>query len=115
MRENITDPVTGPVNTVSIDLGPIEELATESSLRIGEWNFVLVHRHYDPLFQKWGNLCSRVVTKIVMRADNKKPIRWYHTAVYDFCYDQYDRYGDYYRVLDNSFGEANDDELYEVR
>lgn len=101
--------------TKSVDLGPSEELPTQSSLSIGDWNFVLVHRHYDPLLQKWGNLCSRVVTKIVLRADNEKPIRWYHRAMYDFCYDQYDRYGDYYRILDNSFGEASDDDIREVR
>jgi len=103
------------VDTGTIDLGPIVDLKAERTLSYSDWNAVLVHRHYDPLLQKWGNLCSRIVTKIVVRAANEKPIRWYHTAIYDFCYDQYDRYGDYYRVIDNSFGEAKDDELYEVR
>jgi hypothetical protein len=99
----------------SIDLGPSEELPTRSTLNEADWNFVLVHRHWDPLLQKWGNLCSRVVTRITLRADNEKPIRWYHRFLFDFCYDQYDRYGDYYRILDNSFGEKEDDELLEVR
>lgn len=102
-------------DTLEIDLGPSVDLKLESVLNYADWNTVLVHRHYDPLMQKWGNFCSRIVTKITLRADNKKPIRWYHVLVFDFCYDQYDRYGDYYRVLDNSFGEANNDELYEVR
>lgn len=100
---------------LEIDLGPSVDLKLESVLNYADWNTVLVHRHYDPLMQKWGNFCSRIVTKITLRADNKKPIRWYHALVFDFCYDQYDRYGDYYRILDNSFGEANNDELYEVR
>lgn len=98
-----------------INLGPSTDLPTESKLNYADWNMVLVHRHYDPLFQKWGNFCSHIVSKIVLRADNKKPIRWYHKAIYDFCYDQYDRFGDYYRILDNSFGEANNDDIYEVR
>ncbi len=104
-----------PVDTGTIDLGPIVDLKAERNLNYADWNMVLVHRHYDPLMQKWGNLCSRIVTKVTIRADNNQPIRWYHKMVYDFCYDQYDRYGDYYRVLDNSFGEKDDDELYEVR
>lgn len=103
------------VDTGSIDLGPSTELPTQSSLNTGDWNFVLVHRHYDPLFQKWGNFCSRVVTKITLRAADEKPIRWYHVKLYDFCYAQYDKYGDYYRILDNSFGKAEDDDLREVR
>lgn len=102
-------------NTNEIDLGPIVDLKAERSLVYADWNTILVHRHYDPLFQKWGNLCSRIVTKITLRADNEKPIRWYHRFLFDFCYDQYDRYGDYYRVLDNSFGEKENDELLEVR
>ena len=101
--------------TETIDLGPIVDLKAERELGYADWNTVLVHRHYDPLLQKWGNFCSRIVTKIVMRADNELPIRWYHELVYDFCYDQYDRYGDYYRIINNSFGEANDDDIYEVR
>ena len=104
-----------PVDTGTIDLGPIVDLKTESSLNIGDWNFVLVHRHYDPLFQKWGNLCSKLVSYVTMRAADEKPIRWYHVKLYNFCYEQYDKYGDYYRILDNSFGEANDDDIYEVR
>jgi hypothetical protein len=103
------------VDTGSIDLGPIVDLKTESVLNTANWNFVLVHRHYDPLLQQWGNFCSRVITKIVLRADNDKPIHWYHVKLYDFCYAQYDKYGDYYRILDNSFGKAEDDDLREVR
>lgn len=101
--------------TETIDLGPIVDLKAERELGYADWNTVLVHRHYDPLLQKWGNFCSRIVTKITIRADNELPIRWYHELVYDFCYDQYDRYGDYYRIINNSFGEANDDDIYEVR
>lgn len=115
MRENSIDPITGPIETVSIDLGPSEELPTESSLTIGNWNFVLVHRHHDPLVQKWGNFCSKLVSYVTVRAADEKPIRWYHVKLYNFCYEQYDKYGDYYRVLDNSFGEADDDDIYEVR
>ena len=101
--------------TKSIDLGPSEKLPTQSSLSIGDWNFVLVHRHDEPLVQKWGNLCSKIVTYVTVRSADEKPIRWYHEKLYHFCYKQYDRYGDYYRILDNSFGKAKDDELYEVR
>jgi hypothetical protein len=98
-----------------IELGASEDLPTNSTLNIAGWNVVLVHRHPEWILQKWGNYCSRIVTKIVIRADNEKPIRWYHKFIYDFCYDQYDRFGDYYRILDNSFGEADDDDIYEVR
>lgn len=101
--------------TTTIDIGPAVDLKAERTLSYTDWNVVLVHRHYDPLIQKWGNFCSRVVTKITLRVDNEQPIRWYHRLVFDFCYDQYDRYGDYYRVLDNSFGEKENDELLEVR
>lgn len=101
--------------TQTINLGPSEELPAQSSLQIGSWNFVLVHRHDEWIMQKWGNFCSKLVSYVTMRAADEKPVRWYHVKLYNFCYEQYDKYGDYYRVLDNSFGEANDDDIYEVR
>jgi hypothetical protein len=103
------------VDTGIINLGPSTELPTQSTLNNSDLNFVLVHRHYEPLLQKWGNLCSRVVTRIVSRDAYEKPIHWYHIKLYNFCYAQYDKYGDYYRILDNSFGEADNDDIYEVR
>ena len=101
--------------TQTINLGPSEELPAQSSLQIGSWNFVLVHRHDEWIMQKWGNFCSKLVSYVTVRAADEKPVRWYHVKLYNFCYEQYDKYGDYYRVLDNSFGEANDDDIYEVR
>lgn len=104
---------TGEINI--IDLGASEELPTQSSLNEADWNFVLIHRHHDPLMQWWGNMCSKLVSYVTVRAADEKPIRWYHVKLYNFGYKQYDKYGDYYRILDNSFGEANDDDIYEVR
>ena len=99
----------------TITLGPSTELPTNSNLTDAEWNFVLIHRHDDILMQTWGNLCSKIVTKIVERDADEKPLHWYHKKLYYFCYKQYDKYGDYYRVLDNSYGEPGNDDIYEVR
>lgn len=101
-------------NTYSIDIGASEDLAVTNPEAL-DFNFVLVHRHYDPLAQWWGNFCSGIVSKIAIRSDDGLPIRWYHEQLFNFCYKQYNKYGDYYRILDNSFGKAGDDELYEVR
>ena len=97
-----------------IDVGPTIDLSTSSSLNSSDFNFVLVHRHYDPLVQKWGNLCSKVVSSIVSRDAYDMPIRWYHVALFKFCYNQYDKYGDYFRILDNSFGNKESDQVIEV-
>lgn len=112
-QETFSDPLL--TDTATINLGPSEDLPTQSSLQIGNWNFVLVHRHDEWIMQKWGNFCSKLVSYVTVRAADEKPVRWYHVKLYNFCYEQYDKYGDYYRVLDNSFGEANDDDIYEVR
>jgi hypothetical protein len=98
-----------------VELGPTINLATSSVAERANWNFVVIHRHYDPLLQKWGNLCSKTVTKLVLRSENNKPIRWYHEQLFNFCYNQYDKYGDYIRIIDNSFQSPLNDEMLEVQ
>ena len=101
-------------DTQSIVLGSSEELAYHDPEAM-DFNFVLVHRHYEPIVQKWGNLCSKIVSRIVTRDAYNMPIRWYHKAMFKFCYEQYDKYGDYYRLLDNSFGTLETDVMREVQ
>jgi hypothetical protein len=101
-------------NTKSIALGPSEDFASHDPEAM-DFNFVLVHRHYEPIVQKWGNLCSKIVSRIVTRDAYNMPIRWYHKAMFKFCYEQYDKYGDYYRLLDNSFGTLETDVMREVQ
>jgi hypothetical protein len=101
-------------DTRSIVLGSSEDLASHDPEAM-DFNFVLVHRHYEPIVQKWGNLCSRVVSRIVSRDAYGMQIRWYHKKLFNFCYAQYDKYGDYYRIIDNSFGKAENDVLREVQ
>lgn len=101
-------------DTQSIVLGSSEELASHDPEAM-DFNFVLVHRHYEPIVQKWGNLCSKIVSRIVTRDAYNMPIRWYHKAMFKFCYEQYDKYGDYYRLLDNSFGTLETDVMREVQ
>jgi hypothetical protein len=101
-------------NTKSIALGPSEDFASHDPEAM-DFNFVLVHRHYEPIVQKWGNLCSKIVSRIVTRDAYNMPIRWYHKAIFNFCYEQYDKYGDYYRLLDNSFGTVETDVMREVQ
>ena len=101
-------------NTKSIALGPSEDFASHDPEAM-DFNFVLVHRHYEPIVQKWGNLCSKIVSRIVTRDAYNMPIRWYHKAMFKFCYEQYDQYGDYYRLLDNSFGTLETDVMREVQ
>ena len=106
------DPTTP--DTQSIAIGTAEELKSHNPEEV-PFNFVLVHRHYEPIMQKWGNLCSRVVSKIVSRDAYGMPVRWYHVKLFKFCYAQYDKYGDYYRILDNSFGKIDTDGIREVQ
>lgn len=101
--------------TTMVSLGPSEELASFDPMVDRDWNLVLIHRSNEPLVSWWGNMCSKIVTRVVERNESGKPLHWYHNKLYDFCYKQYDKYGDYYRVLDNSFGEALNDDIYEVR
>jgi hypothetical protein len=101
--------------TKSLDLGSSLNLETTSTLLDTEWNAVLIHRSNEWILQKWGNLCSCMVTRIASRDAYDMPVRWYHKIVFDFCYQQYDKYGDYYRILDNTFGNINTDGIREVR
>lgn len=110
-----SDPRLDNPDTYFTESIPVGNLPTQSVLTIAGWNFVLIHRHYDPLMQKWGNMCSKIVSVIANRAADEKPIRWYHKKLWDFCYKQYDRYGDYYRMIDSSFTSAEEDTLLEVQ
>ena len=96
-----------------IDLGPSIELPTVSSLSYSDWNFIQVRRTDDPLYRWWGNLNSTLMSKLILSYDDK-PREW-KIKLFNVAQEQYDKYGDYYRILDNSFGEANDDDIYEVR
>lgn len=100
-------------DTQSIDLGPIEELESNFEVPYADWNFVTVHRTDDPLFRWWGNLNSTVMSKLILSYDDK-PREW-KIKLFNMAQDQYEKYGTYYRVLDNSFGKAEDDDIYEVR
>lgn len=113
MREDIVKIDTGPVDTVTVNLGPIENLETESVLKYADWNFVQVRRTHDPLYRWWGSLNSHIMSKLILSYDDK-PREW-KIKLFNAAQEQYDKYGDYYRVLDNSFGEASDDDIYEVR
>ena len=99
-------------DTKIVDLGPIEELQTKSSLNDVEWNFVQVRRTTDPLFRWWGNLNSSIMSKLILSYDNK-PREW-KIKLFHIAQEQYDKYGDYYRVLNNSFGDPGADDIYEV-
>lgn len=98
-----------------IDLGPSTELPTKSTLDDADWNFVLIHRSNEPIISWWGNLCGRIERKLVIRSEDGKPIRWYHHKLFDYVSNQCRTYGDYYRVLDNSFGTAEQDTFYEEK
>jgi hypothetical protein len=100
--------------TKTVNLGDTEKLYNESTLNDAGWNFVLIHRSTDPLDRWWGNFCSHIVSKIALHYENKENIPWIAGKIFKFCYKQYDTYGDYYRLLDNSFGEADKDTIYEV-
>ena len=102
-----------PVDPNIIDLGPSTELPTKSNLNYVDWNFVQIRRTDDPLYRWWGNLNSSIMSKLILSYDDK-PREWKIT-LFNMAQNQYDRYGDYYRILDNSFGEASDDDIYEVR
>jgi hypothetical protein len=101
-------------DTQFIFIGTAEDLKAHDPESV-PFNFVLVHRHYEPIMQKWGNLCSKVVSRIVSRDAYDMPVRWYHVKLFKFCYAQYDKYGDYYRLLDNSFGTIDTDGIREVQ
>lgn len=109
-------PKAGNTNTGEIsiiNLGASEELPTQSSLNEADWNFVCIHRHYDPLMQKWGNFNSHIMSRLILSYDDK-PREW-KIKLFHLAQKQYDKYGDYYRVLDNSYGEPGNDDIYEVR
>ena len=95
-----------------IDLGPSTELPTQSDLNTSAWNFVLVHRHYDPLMRWWGNLNSHWMGKLILSYDDK-PKDW-KIKLFNLTQNQYDKYGDYWRMLDTSFAEPGADDIYEV-
>ena len=100
--------------THSIHLGSGEQFMTIAPAAERPYNYVTIHRHWDPLFQWWGNSCSRIVTKLDKRSKDGLPIRWYHEKIFDFCYEQYDKYGDYYRLMDGAFATHEQDGIYEV-
>lgn len=100
--------------TVTIDLGASENLVVNPNPEEIPYNFMMIHRHHDPFMQKWGNFCSKVVTKLSKRTDVGETIRWYHVKLFNFCYKQYDKYGDYYKIIDNSYGTYEQDGIYEV-
>lgn len=102
-------------NTSTLDLGLATELPLKSILSTADWNFACVHRHSEPVIQKWGNFCSSIVTKLSERANGDKPIRWYHKKLFNFCYEQYDKYGDYYRMIDSSYATIEEDQIMEIR
>lgn len=97
----------------TINLGSANELEAKSDLVDADWNFVLIHRTDSPILSWWGNFCGDIEHRLVVRADAGKPIRWYHHKLFDYVSIRYLRYGDYYRILDNSFGTAKDDTIYE--
>lgn len=99
--------------TETIDLGPITDFKAERILSYSDWNFVQVRRTDDPLFRWWGNLNSSIMSKLILSYDNK-PRTW-KIKLFHKAQDQYEKYGDYYRILNNSFGKAEDDDIYEVR
>ena len=99
--------------TKIIDLGPITDLKAERNLSYSDWNFVQVRRTDDPLFRWWGNLNSSIMSKLILSYDDK-PRTW-KIKLFHKAQDQYEKYGDYYRILNNSFGKAEDDDIYEVR
>lgn len=101
------------MGTEEINLGPSTELPTQSALNGADWNFVCIHRHYDPLMQWWGNLNSHIMSKLILSYDDK-PRNW-KVKLFNLAQTQYDKYGDYYRIIDNSMGEPEDDDIYEVR
>lgn len=102
------------MKTVTISLGTSEELATDPDPTEIPFNFIRIHRHPEPAIQAWGNYCSKVVTKLSNRSEQGLPVRWYHIKLFNFCYKQYDKYGDYYRLIDTSYGTYDQDGIYEV-
>ena len=107
---------TEKVNTFTIDLGESTQIATSSlDPKDKPFNFILVHRHYDPLLQKWGNACSKIVSMIAKRDDDGKIVYGYQRKLFKFCYKQYDKYGDYYRIIDNAGGKYENDRIIEIQ
>jgi hypothetical protein len=98
--------------TKIIDLGPSEELKVESTLNDLSWNFIKVSRSDDPLFRWWGNLNSKAMNRLIYSYD-EKPRKWKAKLFY-IAQNQYEKYGDYYRLLDNSFGDPFADDIYET-
>ena len=101
------------MKTTTIELGSGEDLITVTPAAERENNFILIHRHYEPALQMWGNFCSRIVTKLYNYSEAGGKIRWYHEKLYKFCYAQYDKYGDYFRLIDVTYT-TDQDRIYEV-
>ena len=85
--------------TTTIDIGPIEDLETKSALNYSDWNFVEIRRTDDPFYRWWGNLNSKVMSKMILSYDDK-PRKW-KIKLFNAAQNQYDKYGTYYRILDN--------------
>lgn len=102
------------INTTTIVLGMSEDLAVDPNPEEIPNNFIRIHRNMDPLNQKWGNFCSKIVTRLSKKAENGEKIRWYHVKLFNFCYAQYDKYGDYFKIIDNTYGTYEQDGIYEV-
>lgn len=102
------------INTTMVSLGMSEDLAVNPNPEEIPYNFVRIHRHRDPLNQKWGNFCSKIVSKIARYAADGGRVRWYHRKLFNFCYAQYDKYGDYFKIIDNTYGTYEQDGIYEV-
>lgn len=99
--------------TKTIDLGPSVELKAERDLSYSDWNFVEVRRTDDPLYRWWGNLNSKIMSKTILSYDDK-PKEW-KIKLFNMAQKQYDKYGTYYRILDNSFGDPEADDIYETK
>lgn len=100
--------------TTSIHLGTAEDFVSVPDPSTIPDNLITIHRSHDPLKSAWGNFCSKIVTRLHNRAENNLSIRWYHEKIYNFCYAQYDKYGDYYKIIDSSYATYEQDGIYEV-
>ena len=101
------------INTTTIHLGKSEDLAHYDPTEVPH-NFVMYHRHPEYIVQKWGNFCHKVVSWLSQKAEDGLVVRWYHQKIFDWCYDQYDKYGDYYVIINNVYGSYEYYGIYEV-
>lgn len=111
---DILQHIINSANTETVDLGPSIDFVSIPDPTDDINNFITIHRHYNVELQKWGNFCSKIVTRLSNRDERGLPVRWYHIKIFNFCYKQYDKYGDYYRVIDNTYGKVEHDDIYEV-